>query len=85
MNAGVDALPGGGAEIFHPKSEKNLYLKLLVIHGLKFIVYYSKGLPSNAILYGHLNPIVMLLIMSFRDLQDDTNGFFAFIPVSFNL
>ena len=67
MNAGVDALPGGGAEIFSPEvRKKSVLLKLLVIHGLKFIVKrINKVYPPMLLFYmDTLNPMMMLLIMS---------------------
>ena len=88
MNAGVDALPGGGAEIFSPEIRKKICTpkttgdSWLEIHREA----HKQGLPSNAtILYGHLETYndVIDHISRLRDLQDDTNGFFAFIPVLF--
>jgi aminodeoxyfutalosine synthase len=86
--AGVDALPGGGAEIFAedvrkkicaPKTSSNRWLE---IHRTAHRV----GIPSNAtILYGHLEKYddVVDHLDRLRNLQDETNGFFAFIPVLF--
>lgn len=88
INAGVDALPGGGAEIFSPEIRKKICTpkttgdSWLEIHREA----HKQGLPSNAtILYGHLETYndVIDHISRLRDLQDDTNGFFAFIPVLF--
>lgn len=86
--AGVDALPGGGAEIFAegirkkicpPKTES---LEWINIHRTA----HKVGIPSNAtILYGHIesNEHVVDHFERLRNLQDETGGFFAIIPVLF--
>ena len=88
MEAGVDALPGGGAEIFAPKvrkkicSPKTTGKSWLEIHEAA----HKLGLPSNAtILYGHLESIYDVIdhLDQLRNLQDKTSGFLAFIPVLF--
>ena len=88
IDAGVDALPGGGAEIFSPEVRKKICTpkttgdSWLEVHREA----HAQGLPSNAtMLYGHLESIddVIDHINKLRILQDDTNGFFAFIPVLF--
>ena len=88
MKAGVDALPGGGAEIFAPETRKKICSpkttgeSWLKIHE----VAHKLGLPSNAtILYGHLESIYDVIdhLSQLRNLQDKTSGFLAFIPVLF--
>jgi|TARA_B100000131_G_scaffold76427_1_gene72980 aminodeoxyfutalosine synthase len=88
INAGVDALPGGGAEIFAPEVRRKICTpkttgdSWLDIHREA----HKQGLPSNAtILYGHLesNDDVIDHINRLRKLQDESKGFFAFIPVLF--
>ncbi len=88
MNAGVDALPGGGAEIFAPEVRKKICSpkttgdSWLNIHKAA----HKLGLPSNAtILYGHLESKYDVIdhLDKLRNLQDQTNGFLAFIPVLF--
>lgn len=86
--AGVDALPGGGAEVFAedirkkicpPKTES---LQWIDIHRTAHRV----GIPSNAtILYGHIesDEHVVDHFQRLRELQDETGGFFALIPVLF--
>ena len=88
MEAGVDALPGGGAEVFAPEVRKKICSpkttgdSWLSVHRAA----HRLGLPSNAtILYGHLeskNDVIDHL-EKLRNLQDETNGFLAFIPVLF--
>ncbi|GBD38757.1 Aminodeoxyfutalosine synthase [bacterium HR37] len=86
--AGVDALPGGGAEIFAEEVRKKICApktssqRWLDIHRTA----HSLGIPSNAtILYGHLERYedVVDHLERLRNLQDETQGFLAFIPVLF--
>ena len=88
MEAGVDALPGGGAEVFAPEVRKKICSpktdgdSWLEVHREA----HKLGLPSNAtILYGHLESIYDVIdhLDQLRNLQDETNGFLAFIPVLF--
>jgi len=87
--AGVDSLPGGGAEIFNPRVRK-----LICDHkvsGQQWLniarTAHEIGLPSNAtMLYGHVETeeerVEHLLLL--RALQDRTHGFVAFIPLAFH-
>ena len=86
--AGVDALPGGGAEIFAEEVRKKICApktsseKWLEIHRIA----HSLEVPSNAtILYGHIETPkdVVDHMERLRTLQDETGGFLAFIPVLF--
>jgi len=89
MEAGLDSMPGGGAEILADKvrkeicGPKGLGQYWLDTHELAHRV----GLKSNAtMLYGHIETIEdrvdhMSLV---RDLQDKSGGFLSFIPLSFN-
>ena len=88
MDVGVDALPGGGAEIFAPEVRKKICsLKTTGESWLKIHETAHKlGLPSNAtILYGHLESIYDVIdhLSKLRDLQDRTTGFLAFVPILF--
>ncbi len=89
MAAGLDSLPGGGAEIFHPdvrarisadKATGDEWLEAhRVAHGL--------GLRSNAtMLYGHVETFEHRVdhLLRLRALQDETGGFQAFIPLAFH-
>ena len=87
-NAGLESIPGGGAEIFddqirkklcHEKSSSEKWLK---IHEAA----HKAGIPSNAtMLYGHIetNEQRIYHLNTLRDLQDKTGGFNAFIPLKF--
>lgn len=85
---GLDSLPGGGAEIFHPEvrnkvcDEKATSEMWLTIHETA----HKVGLPSNAtILYGHVENYFHRVdhLSKLRALQDKTNGFNTFIPLKY--
>lgn len=85
---GLDSLPGGGAEIFHPdirkqlcdeKASSEMWLK---IHETA----HNVGIPSNAtILYGHIETYEHRIhhMNELRELQDRTQGFNTFIPLKY--
>ena len=89
MDAGLDSLPGGGAEVFservrrkicHDKADADRYL---AIHRLA----HRLGLRSNVtMLYGHVETDEERVdhMLRARALQDDTGGFQAFIPLAFH-
>jgi aminodeoxyfutalosine synthase len=89
MAAGLDSLPGGGAEIFaervrrkisHDKADAARYLS---IHRLA----HRLGLRSNVtMLYGHIETDEDRVdhMLRIRALQDETGGFQAFIPLAFH-
>ena len=87
--AGVDSLPGGGAEIFHPRVRK-----VICDHKVSGQMWLSIartaheiGLRSNAtMLYGHIETEEERVdhLLALRGLQDETRGFVAFIPLAFH-
>jgi len=86
--AGLDSMPGGGAEIFHPEvREKIAHDKCnaeqwLDIHEQA----HHLGMRSNAtMLYGHIEQFWHRVdhMERLRQLQDKTGGFQAFIPLKF--
>jgi aminodeoxyfutalosine synthase len=89
MEAGLDSLPGGGAEIFaarvrqkicHDKCGTDRYLD---IHRLA----HRLGMRSNVtMLYGHIETAEERVdhMLRARALQDETGGFQAFIPLAFH-
>ena len=87
--AGVDSLPGGGAEIFHPRVRK-----IICDHKVSGQMWLSiartaheVGLRSNAtMLYGHVESEEERVdhLLKLRELQDETHGFVAFIPLAFH-
>jgi len=87
--AGVDSLPGGGAEIFNPRVRKIICDHK--VSGQQWLniarTAHEIGLRSNAtMLYGHIETeeerVEHLLLL--RGLQDETRGFVAFIPLAFH-
>jgi aminodeoxyfutalosine synthase len=88
-DAGVDSLPGGGAEIFNPRVRKIICDHK--VSGQQWLniarAAHRIGLRSNAtMLYGHIETeeerVEHLLLL--RELQDETRGFVAFIPLAFH-
>ena len=89
MDAGLDSLPGGGAEVFservrrkicHDKADADRYL---AIHRLAHRI----GMRSNVtMLYGHIETAEERVdhMLRARALQDETGGFQAFIPLAFH-
>jgi aminodeoxyfutalosine synthase len=86
--AGLDSMPGGGAEIFHPDvREKIAHDKCTAEQWLDIHEQAHKlGMRSNAtMLYGHIEEFWHRIdhMNRLRDLQDKTGGFQAFIPLKF--
>lgn len=86
--AGMQAIPGGGAEIFAPElrekicPEKGTADEWLTVHRAA----HQLGIPTNAtILYGHAETLEQRIdhLSRLRDLQDETGGFNAFIPLKY--
>ena len=89
MEAGLDSLPGGGAEIFAPRVRKKISHdkadadRYLAIHKLA----HEMGMRSNVtMLYGHIETFAERVdhMLRARALQDETGGFQAFIPLAFH-
>src|SRR5580698_603201 len=87
--AGVDSLPGGGAEIFHPRVRKIICDHK--VSGRMWLSIAKKahriGLRSNAtMLYGHVETVEERVdhLVLLREAQDETHGFVAFIPLAFH-
>jgi len=87
--AGLSALPGGGAEVFSPRVRRALCPdKLPGDVWLEVMrTAHQLGIPSNAtMLYGHIETPLEAAehLARIRALQDDTGGFLAFIPLAFH-
>jgi aminodeoxyfutalosine synthase len=87
-SAGLDSIPGGGAEIFDEELRKTICAeKTSSQHWLEIHeAAHSSGIPSNAtMLYGHLENFGHRIdhMERLRQLQDKTNGFNAFIPLKY--
>ena len=89
MEAGLDSLPGGGAEIFAERVRRKIANdkcgteRYLDIHRIA----HRLGLRSNVtMLYGHIETAEERVdhMLRARALQDDTGGFQAFIPLAFH-
>lgn len=86
--AGLDMLPGGGAEVFSPRIRALLCpTKLSGDQWLSIMrEAHELGIKSNAtLLYGHVETHQERLshLQALRELQDETNGFVCFIPLPF--
>ena len=86
--AGLDSLPGGGAEIFHPEIRKQICEDKVDADGWLHIhkVAHQLGMHSNAtLLYGHIEKYWHRIdhMERLRQLQDQTGGFNTFIPLKF--
>ena len=87
--AGLGSLPGGGAEVFSPRiRELTCEKKLSGNQWLEIAkIAHRQGLNSNAtMLYGHIETVEERIehLHALREAQDETNGFLAFIPLSFH-
>src|ERR1700752_3135128 len=89
QSAGVDSLPGGGAEIFADRVRHIICDHK--IDGDQWLetakLAHQLGLKSNAtMLYGHVENDEDRVdhLLKLRDLQDETGGFQTFIPLAFH-
>ena len=87
--AGLDSLPGGGAEIFAPAVRRQICdhkigaYTWLKVHRLA----HELGMHSNAtMLYGHIESSADRVdhLLQLRKLQDETQGFQTYIPLAFH-
>jgi aminodeoxyfutalosine synthase len=86
--AGLQSLPGGGAEIFHPEVRDVIAADKVSGEGWLAIheAAHGLGMNSNAtMLYGHVEQYSHRIdhMHKLRALQDKTNGFNTFIPLKF--
>jgi aminodeoxyfutalosine synthase len=86
--AGLDTMPGGGAEILVPEireqicGQKESGAEWLSVHRAA----HKLGIPTNAtMLFGHIEKVEHRIahLEMLRDLQSETNGFLAFLPLVF--
>lgn len=86
--AGLQSMPGGGAEVFSERLRKLLFRgkagahRWLAIHR----VAHQMGIKSNcSLLYGHIETYEERVrhLLRLRELQDETDGFLAFIPLEY--
>lgn len=86
--AGLDSMPGGGAEIFHPDVRKVICADKVDAEGWLAIheTAHRLGMHTNAtMLYGHIETYAHRIdhMNRLRELQDRTGGFNTFIPLKF--
>ena len=86
--AGLNSIPGGGAEIFHPEIREKICADKVDAEGWLTIheTAHQLGLHSNAtMLFGNIEKYEHRIdhMRRLRELQDRTNGFNTFIPLKF--
>jgi aminodeoxyfutalosine synthase len=89
--AGLHSMPGGGAEIFSKRLQKELHFtgkanadRWLEIHGIA----HSLGIKTNAtMLYGHIETMAERVehLLRLREQQDKSGGFLTFIPLAYQI
>ena len=89
--AGLQSMPGGGAEIFSPRLQKLLKYtgkadadRWLEIHGIA----HELGIKTNAtMLYGHVETMAERVdhLLRLREQQDKSGGFITFIPLAYQV
>lgn len=89
IDAGLGSLPGGGAEIFHPRARKKLCHDKVDADGWLDVhrTAHRLGLRSNAtMLFGSIETLEERVdhMIRLRGLQDETGGFQTFIPLRFH-
>ncbi len=87
--AGLDSLPGGGAEVFDEKIRKKICGEKAT--GARWLevakTAHRLGIPTNAtMLYGHVEKYDARVrhLLDLREAQDETNGFRCFIPLAYH-
>jgi aminodeoxyfutalosine synthase len=87
--AGLDTMPGGGAEVFSPGVRATIADRKLA--GSEWIdvhrVAHELGIRTNCtMLYGHVESVEDRVnhLGMLRDLQDETGGFLAYIPLAYH-
>jgi len=88
-DAGLDTLPGGGAEVFSKGVRATIADRKLAAEDWINVhrIAHALGIRSNAtMLYGHVETIEdrMEHLQMLRDLQDETGGFLTYIPLAYH-
>ncbi|HZR23521.1 MAG TPA: aminofutalosine synthase MqnE [Vicinamibacterales bacterium] len=91
MDAGLDSLPGGGAEVFAERVRKKIANDVNKCDADRYLsihrIAHRLGLRTNVtMLYGHIETFEERVdhMIRARTLQDETGGFQAFIPLAFH-
>ncbi len=87
--AGLEMMPGGGAEVLNTRVHDALFPKKIGHDRWLEIVrtVHKAGIKTNAtMLYGHIETLEERVehLITLRELQDETHGFSAFIPLAFH-
>ncbi len=87
--AGLDGMPGGGAEVFAPRTRRKICPEKISAETWLEIhqIAHNLGLRTNAtMLYGHIESDEDRVdhVLRLRALQDETRGFYSFIPLAYN-
>ena len=87
--AGLDSLPGGGAEIFAEETREKICPGKLSAEGWFEVhdIAHRLDIPTNAtMLYGHLETVEDRVdhLIRLRKQQDKSGGFVTFIPLAFH-
>ena len=88
-DAGLAMMPGGGAEVLNKRIQEELFPRKIGHERWLEIVkaVHRAGIKTNAtMLYGHIETLEERVdhLISLRDVQDETGGFSAFIPLAFH-
>lgn len=89
MEAGLDTMPGGGAEVFSENVRTELHKRKLDEDGWIRVakIAHRMGLKTNCtMLYGHIESVEDRVhhLCALREAQDETGGFQTFIPLAFH-
>lgn len=88
-DAGLEMMPGGGAEVLNSRIHEELFPRKIGHERWLEIMkaVHQAGIKTNAtLLYGHIETIEERVdhLITLRELQDETGGFSAFIPLAFH-
>jgi aminodeoxyfutalosine synthase len=87
-DAGLDSMPGGGAEVFAKETRNKIVRGKATGEQWLDVMRqaHKQGIPTNAtMLYGHIESVEDRVdhLVRLRELQDETGGFVTFIPLAF--
>ncbi|MCX7678612.1 MAG: CofH family radical SAM protein [Spirochaetes bacterium] len=87
--AGLNAIPGGGAEIFHERIRSQIApRKITADRWLEVMrIAHRAGIKTNAtMLYNHIEATADIIdhLCRIRNLQEETGGFKTFVPLVFH-
>lgn len=89
MEAGLDTMPGGGAEVFSTAVRATIAQRKLAAEEWLDVhrVAHGLGIRTNCtMLYGHVETFADRIdhLTALRDLQDETGGFLTYIPLAYH-